>query len=429
MSKVAFKIAASPLVLGLVLGGCSTDRSSMFRTAAASPQVARADQRASRYFELAQQSAAAGDTAGAVAQAEKAVELSPRDAGYRMLLGDLYLKNGRFQSAQTTFMDVLTLHPGNSRATFNLVLAEIALGRPHSALIKLDRLAETAAPADVGLAYALAGYPDRAVTMLEGAARAPGADGRVRQNLALSYALAGNWQRAKVTAAQDLSPAELASRMEQWATFVQPAAQWDQVATLLGVTPADDAGQPVRLALAPVAPAEAVYAQAEARPVVEAPPAQPIQYAAAAVPLPVTQPEYIPAVEAVSTPQRGVEPAPVAAPAFRPAAVKKVAQEVSAGTGRYVVQLGSYGSSAALQQGWSQLQKRYGLSGTYAPLTAVVDLPGKGRFHRLSVAGFGTQAEAARACAAIKSKGGACFVRGKAGDAPVQWASRNSRKG
>ena len=34
--------------------------------------------------------------------AEAAVDAAPRDAGYRMLLGDLYLKNGRFQSAETS---------------------------------------------------------------------------------------------------------------------------------------------------------------------------------------------------------------------------------------------------------------------------------------------------------------------------------------
>lgn len=428
MNKTALKIAVSPLVMGLTMVGCSTTETSMFRPAAESAKVARVDEQASRYFDLAQQALQKGDTSSALGHAERAVELSPRDAGYRMLLGDLYLKSGRFVSAETAFSDVLTLNPGNSRATFSLVLAEIALGKQGSALIKLDRLSQTASAADVGLAYALAGYPDRAVAMLEGAARLHGADGRVRQNLALAYALSGDWQRARVTAAQDLSPADLAGRMEQWASFVQPSAQWDQVASLLGVTPAQDSGQPIRLALAPAAPQPAVYAQAEVQAALEAPVPESVQYAAVQAPVESVQYQDV-------TPA-AVQPEPKAAPVWRastpstPAQPKKVLKQASrgsTGTGRFVVQLASYGSPADLQQGWSQLQKRYGL-GSYAPLSAAVTLPGKGRFHRLSVAGFGSQSEAASVCGAIKGKGGACFVRTISGDAPLRWASRNVAK-
>jgi hypothetical protein len=47
-----------------------------------------------------------------------------------------------------------------------------------------------------------------------------------------------------------------------------------------------------------------------------------------------------------------------------------------------------------------------------------------GTFHRLSVAGFGSHIDASRACQKVKSRGGVCFVRAVAGDAPVRWASR-----
>ena len=87
--------------------------------------------------------------------------------------------------------------------------------------------------------------------MLEPAALARGADARVRQNLALAYALAGDWLKARTTAAQDISPAQLGARMEQWAALAQPDAGSTRVAALLGVTPVADPGQPVRLALAP----------------------------------------------------------------------------------------------------------------------------------------------------------------------------------
>ena len=83
----------------------------------ASPRVSanrapKAEQEAPRSSPSAQE---ANDGKGHLAEglgyAERAVELSPRDVGYRMLLADLYLKNGRFQSAETTFGDVVSLDP------------------------------------------------------------------------------------------------------------------------------------------------------------------------------------------------------------------------------------------------------------------------------------------------------------------------------
>jgi hypothetical protein len=51
----------------------------------------------------------------------------------------------------------------------------------------------------------------------------------------------------------------------------------------------------------------------------------------------------------------------------------------------------------------------------------------KSSFHRLSVSGFGTRAEAVAACERLHATGLACFVRSTAGDAPVQWASRETK--
>jgi hypothetical protein len=48
----------------------------------------------------------------------------------------------------------------------------------------------------------------------------------------------------------------------------------------------------------------------------------------------------------------------------------------------------------------------------------------KGTFWRLSVQGFASEREAMARCAELKSEGGKCFVRGAAGDAPMEIASR-----
>ena len=59
-------------------------------------------------------------------------------------------------------------------------------------------------------------------------------------------------------------------RLLEWATFARPTAAWDQVAGLLGVKPAFDAGQPVALALAPsAAPVQMAAAEPVAAPAYE----------------------------------------------------------------------------------------------------------------------------------------------------------------
>jgi cell division septation protein DedD len=121
-------------------------------------------------------------------------------------------------------------------------------------------------------------------------------------------------------------------------------------------------------------------------------------------------------IEKVSVP---VAKAPVMA--FTP--VKAAARAKASGTGRYVVQIGAYRNAKQVEQAWANAYKRYGF-GDSQPLSTTFTMPGKGTFHRLAVAGFDKPAEAAQLCQTIRTKGGACFVRAVAGDAPVQWASR-----
>ena len=460
--SVALKFAVSALAIGATMVACKPAADAS-RIASASSSSPKAEKEAASLYEQAKGAAQKGDFAGGLGFAERAVELSPRDVGYRMLLADLYLKNGRFQSAETTFEDVRQLDPGNVRAAFSIALARIALGRPAGAIAELDRLAETAEPADIGLAYALAGDPARAIALLEPAARAPAANGRVRQNLALSYALAGHWDKARVTAAQDVSPADLAARLQQWAAYAQPDSGAIRVAGLLGVAPAEDSGQPVRLALAaPQAPATALAAAstlpepaaeivpaaapalAEAAPVAASEPQpEPVRTASgglaewvseraaaeAASPAPAeeTRPVYAEAVQALVTPQPSVlapsAPA-IETPAHRfEAPRRRQAGRADSGSGRFAVQLGAYSSASGVERAWAQMLRRFGFD-ELTPLSTTVRIPGRGTFHRLSVAGFESRDAAGRTCRSIKAKGGACFVRTVAGDAPVRWASR-----
>ena len=294
MKKMAItKLAASTLVLGVTMVGFGMNGQ-------AKSQVSMSDEQVVSKAATAAKKAAKALTKQklerAIALAEIAVGLQPRDAGYRLLLGQAYLASGRFQSAETSFIDTLTLDPERERAALNLALTQIALGKGDAARSTLADYRDKLPAADFGLATALSGNPEEAVRILEFATRAPDATAKTRQNLALAYAMAGKWTNAKVMAVQDLTPDEADIRLSQWATFVRPGSAPDQVASLLGVKPQDDAGQPTRLALAPsVTQVAAITPAFEPSPV-----------SVAAVVEPDTQPAY--EAPATSTPVAMISP-------------------------------------------------------------------------------------------------------------------------
>jgi Flp pilus assembly protein TadD len=424
----------------------------------------------------------------AIALGERAVAKDPHDAGFRTLLGNAYFAAGRFWSAEAAYKDSLTIYSNQPQVVLKLALVETALGKNDQAVSFLEAARTVLDPSDYGLALALAGRPADAVVVLDAAARLPGADARVRQNLALAHALAGDWTEARTIAAQDVPAGQLDARIEQWMQLAKPARPGDQVAALVGVTPAAvDQGQPIRLALrqpetrlaeaAPVSdPAPVAAAQPAPAPQPRwaevAPPPPPAPAAAApqfveavAPSAPVPQvvqaiapaakpaPERAPVIAEASAPAPKpavveLSPAPVtmamvapspAAPAafvpFMPAkaprAVKAIKPHRAAAVaprprlrqGDSVMQLGAYRSPAQVSQAWARLTQRYPALRAYLPLRARFDSP-KGTFWRLSVQGFESERDAVLRCRTLKTRGGQCFVRDFAGDAPVQIASR-----
>ena len=414
----------------------------------------------------AQTALEAGDFATAVSLAERAVGNTPNDAGFRALLGGAYFGAGRFASAESAYRDSLSLMGNQPQVVLKLALVTIAQGKNDAAIALLDAARGMLDPADYGLALALAGQPQAAVAALDAAARETGADARVRQNLALAHALSGNWEQARLVAAQDIAADQVDARVQQWMTFAKPAKASDQVASLTGITPAaSDPGQPVRLALAQ--PKNDVR-MAQAEPVaivpVAAEPPPPMIEEVAAAPEPVAAP-YVPPiaeaaaqpapapVEVAASPVVAVEQvramvAAVAAPKPRRVAVKAVGKAVAkpglspraaslndsrlpvrrasfaiaSGNSKSVVQLGAYSSRASVASAWNKVAAKYPSLRGYQPGTARFEGP-RGTVYRLSVSGFSSQGHAQNLCASLKNRGGACFVRSVAGERPVRMAS------
>lgn len=372
----------------------------------------------------------------AVAEAEAAVAAAPRDADYRMLLGRAYLESGRFRSAASSFADVLELDPSRGAAALSLALARVGLGDRDSARDVLDRHGNLIPPSDRGLALALAGDAQAGVAVLEEAVRAGGGDAKTRQNLALAYAMAGRWTEAKLMASYDLDPQTVAQRIMEWSRFTREGGAPEQVAALLGVRPGDDAGRPERLALSTEPSAPVRMAEAPPPP----PPEKMAETAAVetAAPQPVVEEvkaAFAPAepaitfaprsevVQAIAGPARPVIASrPAAAPAPRAARFQRAAFLQPSG-GRFVVQIGAYSSMGVAQDGWARAVRRIGDLRGFTPSTAVF-VKGSTTFYRLSVGGFGTRGAAVDFCEKLRARGGQCFVREQAGDAPLQWAGR-----
>ncbi len=433
------RIGSAFTALGLIgaLAACASPSANSARSAS----VAAAGQNVG-VATRAQMALEQGDHATAINFAERAVEATPKDAGFRALLGNAYFSGGRFASAEAAYKDSLSLSPNQPQLVLKLALVAIAQGKHGDALAQLDAARGQLDPADYGLALALAGQPQMAVAILDQAARNVGADHRVRQNLALALALQGDWMAAKTVAAQDVPADQLDTRIQQWMTFAKPARASDQVAALTGVTPAAaDPGQPSRLALVPqqgatqVAAAESIPA-----PVAEPAPVFVEQAAAEPIPAPIPEPVMVTAAEPepVALPpvieqlkaKRAADKAKarVKAAAARPGArAANVMHKASfpkavRGNSKSVVQIGAYNSRGFVGLAWSNLAKKYPALRSYTPSSARF-ASAQGTVYRLSVQGFASDGAARDFCVSLKRAGGNCFVRSVAGDAPVRLAS------
>ncbi len=440
-TRMVLSLGLSALVFGGAMVGFTAGGGSGVASAG-TRDMAVVDKHAAAQAGKATKALAKRDAIGAIGYAEAAVSLSPRSAAYRMLLGQSYLQGGRFASAAQTFADVLALSADNGKAALDYALAQIATGDWAAAQKTLDVHAATIPTADRGLAVALAGNPAAGVALLTEAARGPGADAKTRQNLALTFALAGQWNMARVVAEADMSPADVDRRMEEWATFAQPKTASDQVAALLGVKPVLDAGQPVALALntpvpvtaasvavAAAAPAPAVVAPAvvAAAPIaIAAPMASPLPAIAApmSVPTLLAKANFAPLHEVVQNLPAALIRADSSATKISLLKADRPTPAPVAAKGNWYVQIGAFHDARVAKDGWSRATHRFAALSGHIP-TGTAFTAKTGSFYRLSVGGF-TRGDADTMCRRYRQTGGDCFVRAAAGDQTAQWLRKGS---
>lgn len=199
----------------------------------------------------------AGDLDVAVPLYGRALQANPEGMDAKLGLGQCYLELGAGDEAAAQFRDVLAKRSGDSAARRGLAAALITQGQPalaekqaemaldadsrdYRALnvlgISLDmqgrhadaearyRAGIALAPDDValrsnmGLSLAIIGQPQDAIAQLLPIATGPKADGRVRQNLAFAYVMAGDFENALQVSRRDLDEAHA---QRQLAYFIQ----------------------------------------------------------------------------------------------------------------------------------------------------------------------------------------------------------------
>ena len=426
----------------------------------------------------AQKALAKGDVEKAIALAEAVVAANPREASYRALLGQAYLKAGRFDSAAATFNDAMKLGDNSAKTALSLALANIGAGRNPEAVAILNDWRDAIPAADLGLAYALAGETSRGVAILSDALRSGDNSPKLRQNLAYAYALDGRWREARIMAAQDVPADQLDARLSGWASMAKPDDSKQRVATLLNVPLRGDPGQPAALALNASSDQQQLAAESGAvraplatpvAPVAlgangELPPASAESSASLAQYQPVSAPAVVDAAPASDMPEafrpeysdspvvQPLDATPVAAPAAAPRELKAAprprparaalasakpkavshrpglrprhAAAAVAGRGSsHLVQLGSFASEQGARRAWGYYAKRNPELRNFKMAITKAVVRGK-TYWRVAAAGLDGRG-AGGLCSAVKSRGGVCFAysvsapRGRSANAPA----------
>jgi len=319
---------------------------------------------------------AVGANADALEAFTKAAQKDPQNVAAVQGLGQTWLALKNPQAAVAQFDAALALNPTDADSLAGKALALDALGNHDGAMSTyaqgLDSDPENLKLRNnMGLSMALAGEYDGAIETLKDVALAPEATAANRQNLALALSLAGQDELAGQVASIDLDSQTVNDNMAYFAELRALPAQSRMTAVLGAVRkPKHDLTRPANPAYGddPNAKAAAQRLLAPRKVVVE-------------------------------VNEDGIEVPPLVDP-----------------TG-YAVQIAAYRHASELIPGWRMLSEKYqDLIGGLDPRRSEVDFGPRGDypngfFYRLNAGPLTTYGEAASICAAIKERGGDCWVR------------------
>lgn len=368
-----------------------------------------------------------GQVETAIQLGEKLVAANPREARFRTILGQAYLRGGRFESAAQALDDAMQLGDNSARTALGLALANAGLGRNNEAVAILSDWRDAIPAADLGLAYAMAGNAERGADILANALRKGENTPKLRQNLAYTYALGGRWSEARIMASQDVPVDQLDARISTWASQARPEDSRLRVAGLLRAPFRRDHGMPAQLALSAnpqqqqrptenaaneTSPAIAANAELPAIPVASGVPARELAVAEPVVAshAPARVFDQNPVVQQAPTLPNRAPAKAVTGSAMKRQLVeaRPKARPTTSKSSAHGVQLGSFFSEQGARRAWGRaVAHNPELRGFKMVITTAM-VRGK-KFWRVAAEGFDSRA-AGGLCAKVKERGGVCFA-------------------
>ncbi|NJM50371.1 MAG: hypothetical protein HC843_05310 [Sphingomonadales bacterium] len=152
-SNFMMKLALTTAFVAVPNIGCTT--LGISSTMKASPVDASA-KKAHKWARKAEKSMAKGQLEKALMYAELAVEADMMNRDYRALLARVYMAQGRFRSAERTYMDLVDLGQVDPRTVISIALSRIAQGKVESAVAIVEANRSIIPASDYGLTLALA---------------------------------------------------------------------------------------------------------------------------------------------------------------------------------------------------------------------------------------------------------------------------------
>ncbi len=175
--------------------------------------------------------------AQAVAVTQRLAAKYPKDMDVLGAYGKALAEDGRSREAQSVLPEAHTPEQPNWSVLSAQGVVADQLG-DHDQAQQYYSAALKIAPnqpevlSNLGLSYALAKQLPLAESTLRQATAEPGADMRVRQNLALVLALEGKFDAAQNVAQQDLSPVDAAENVASIREMIAQADPWDEIRKL-----------------------------------------------------------------------------------------------------------------------------------------------------------------------------------------------------
>jgi Flp pilus assembly protein TadD len=180
---------------------------------------------------------ASGRYEQAVAVTQRLATKYPKDMQVLGAYGKALAEDGHLREAESVLPEAHTPDNPNWSILSAQGTVEDQLGN-HDQAQDYYRAALKIAPSqpevlsNLGLSYALSRQLPLAESTLQAAAAQPGADARVRQNLALVLALEGKFDAAQGVAKEDMSPIDAAENVAAIKQMIAQSDTWNQIRNL-----------------------------------------------------------------------------------------------------------------------------------------------------------------------------------------------------